>query len=99
MTGTWRVRASLTHPGVAAPLAPAEAVVAVQAALAAALPEWSVEDLHLRPVFAVGEWVAAEKQGNRTEFARVVEDQKGGLQIEFADGTRRALRPDAVARV
>ncbi|HXI17892.1 MAG TPA: hypothetical protein VNM48_16140, partial [Chloroflexota bacterium] len=57
--------------------------------------DWTVEEVRLRIVHEVGEWVIAERQAGRQEYARVVAGTTA-LQVEFADGQRRALRPEMV---
>jgi hypothetical protein len=93
----WQAKARLTHPGVTGPADEATAVTAIRDQLTAAAKGWAVDEVNLRPAFALGEWVRAERSPGRTEFARIVQGLTE-LQVEFADGTRRALRSDT-ARV
>lgn len=91
----WNAQAAITNPAWNGPVTGPEAVAAATAELNAVLNPigWSVVNATGSPVYAVGDWVLANRQvGASTvaDYGRIV-DSSGTLQVEFGDGTRRAL--------
>jgi len=91
----WAAQAAIANPAWEGPNTGPEAIAAATAELTNVLGPlgWVVVNVTGSAVYEVGDWVLANRQvgaSNVADYGRVV-DSSGTLQVEFGDGTRRAM--------